>query len=82
MAPPPCSWRSLLLVLLGAAALAAPGAEAQQQQGGGGYCDGSGGLQSAYGWGSDPSCRGVCLFCSAAQVLAAMEAAPDDSHVQ
>jgi hypothetical protein len=29
MAPPPCSWRSLLLVLLGAAALAAPGAEAR-----------------------------------------------------
>jgi hypothetical protein len=48
----------------------------------GGYCDGSGGLQSAQRDDSDPSCRGHCRWCSAAQVAAAMEAAPHDRDVQ
>ena len=69
--------RALLLGALAVLSLAG-GAAAQQQQ----YCDGSGGLQTAERDYSDPSCAGYCHGCSAAQVLAAMAAAPDDGIVQ
>jgi hypothetical protein len=51
-------------------------------QQGGGYCDGRGGLHSWQHDGRDPTCRAFCSQCSAAQVVAAMEAAPDDRDVQ
>ena len=49
------------------------------------YCDGAGGLRTwtwSYGHGDDPSCRGGCDQCSAAQVVGAMAAAPDSYNVQ
>ena len=68
----------VLVAALGALLLLAAPAAAQGQQ----YCDGRGGLQSAYCDHSDPSCSGSCRRCSAAQVLGAMGAAPDDPTVQ
>jgi hypothetical protein len=62
--------------LLGVLALAG-GAAAQRQ-----YCDGGGGLQTAWRMDSDPSCASECSGCSTAQVLAAIAAAPDGSDVQ
>eukprot|EP01045_Picozoa_sp_COSAG04_P008902 COSAG04_NODE_502_length_13354_cov_548.289777_20_plen_227_part_01 len=49
---------------------------------GAGYCDGRGGLQPSSRPGGDPSCRGSCRGCSAAQVLAAMAFAPGIHYVQ
>jgi hypothetical protein len=52
------------------------------------YCDGNGGLTQLERDNSDPSCRGNCFGpsytdgCSAAQVCAAMRAAPSEYEVQ
>ena len=67
----------VLFAALGALLLLAAPAAAQGQQ-----YDGSGGLQSAQRDDSDPSCSDQCYGCSAAQVLGAMGAAPDDPTVQ
>eukprot|EP01046_Picozoa_sp_COSAG06_P079290 COSAG06_NODE_26756_length_607_cov_211.169291_1_plen_82_part_01 len=47
------------------------------------YCDGAGGLRTWRSYRGDyPTCRDICDRCSAAQVVGAMAAAPDDSGVQ
>ena len=68
----------VLFAALGALLLLAAPAAAQGQQ----YCDGSGGLRSVERDDSDPSCSDYCHHCSAAQVVGALGAAPDDSTVQ